>query len=614
MKTILVIEDDPAIRNNISMILKSQGFTILQAEDGLTGIELALGAAPDLIVCDIMLPEISGYEILERLRQVPDSAITPFIFLTALADRSDMRQGMNLGADDYLTKPFTSQELIGAVNARLTKQQELTVPYRNEMQKAVENLRQMAYTDLLTNLPNRVLFWQKIEEYLANPDKSPCALLLIQLRNLNDITDQEGQSVADLLIQSLARSLQDLIHDGDILARCNPDSFGLLLTQQAESEQSIESYISPLLTEWIPAYPLGKQFINCDLKIAVAPYPLAGQSTPELITSAEKVLNSFENQAVESYKFYTEAFKLNSTQSDRILEVLQSSVNTEAELDNQFNICYQPILNTITGRIICLEAILQWNNAEFQTLDHEYLWTTIERSKQVNEINQWKLKTILEEFKRLQSYSLNPLKVAFNLSNRFVQKTDFLQTLQTTFESVSLDLSLLILEIQEMDLLQSIDSYGELLDHLNHQGIQIAISHFGTGYQLKAKTPIRSRSQPARVSADLPVHFISPYVGSLGTGYSSIPHLSQLPLHYLKVSPEIIHTALQNPQSESILKAIVTLAQSLKLKVIAEGVEIDEQLNLLRKQGCPLMQGNVYSPPVSFAEVQSLLESDRRLG
>ena len=505
MKTILVIEDDPAIRNNISMILKSQGFTVLQAEDGLTGIELALGAAPDLIVCDIMLPEISGYEILERLRQVPDSAITPFIFLTALADRSDMRQGMNLGADDYLTKPCTSQELLGAVKARLSKQQELTEPYRNEMQKAVENLRQMAYTDLLTNLPNRVLFWQKIEEYLANPRKLTSALVLIQLHNLNDISEQEGQSVADLLIQALARSLQNLMQEGDILARCNPDSFGLLLTQEAESSESIEAHLQPLVTEWIPVYSLGKQFINCDLKIAVAPYPLAGQSTPELIKSAEKVLNSFDTQSGQYYKFYTEALKLNFTQSDRILAVLQSSLENQDELDQQLDIWYQPILNTITGRIVGLEGMLQWNNPEFRTLDYGYLWAIIEKSKQVLEINQWKLNSILAQFKRLQNYSLNPFKIAFNLSNRFVQQPDFLEILEASFEAVSLDLSLLILEIQEMDLLQSVESYRVVLEHLSHQGVQIALSHFGTGY-------------------------------------SSIPHLSQLPLHYLKVSPEIIHT------------------------------------------------------------------------
>lgn len=523
-----------------------------------------------------MLPKISGYEILERLRQVPDSAITPFIFLTALADRSDMRQGMNLGADDYLTKPFTSQELLGAVKARLSKQQELTEPYRNEMQKAVENLRQMAYTDLLTNLPNRVLFWQKIEEYLANPRKLTCALVLIQLRNLNDISEQEGQSVADLLIQALARSLQNLMQEGDILARCNPDSLGLLLTQEAESSESIEAHLQPLVMEWIPAYPLGKQFINCDLKIAVAPYPVAGQSTPELIKSAEKVLNSFDTQSGEYYKFYTEALRLNFTQSDRVLAVLQSSFENQDELDQQLDICYQPILNTITGRIVGLEGILQWNNPEFRTLDYGYLWTTIEKSQQVLEINQWKLNSILAQFKRLQSYSLSPLKIAFNLSNRFVQQPDFLETIEASFEAVSLDLSLLILEIQEMDLLQSVESYGVILEHLSHQGVQIALSHFGTGY-------------------------------------SSIPHLSQLPLHYLKVSPEIIHTSLHNPQSEVVLKAIVTLAQSLKLKVIAEGVEVEEQLNLLRKQGCLVMQGNIYSPPVSTAEIQFLLESDRRL-
>lgn len=576
MKTILVIEDDSAIRNNISMILKSQGFTILQAEDGLTGVELALGASPDLIVCDIMLPEISGYEILERLRQVPDSAITPFIFLTALADRSDMRQGMNLGADDYLTKPFTSQELISAVNARLTKQQELTEPYRNEMQKAAENLRQMAYTDLLTNLPNRVRFWQKIEEYLAKPNKSPCVLILLQLANVNTITDQEGQSIADLLIQSLARSLQNVIQEEDILSRCHGDSFGLLLTHDAESNSAVEAWLQPLIQEWVPAYPIGNHFVNCNLKIAIAPYPLAGESTPELITAAEKVLNSFEDQSSPPYQFYTEALKQSFTQSDRILEVLRFTFENKNEFANELNICYQPILNTITGRVVGLETVLNWNHPEFKHLNSAELCKTIEKSKHILEIDRWKLQTTLSQFKALQGYSFSPLKLALNLSNPFLQAPNFIETLQTTFNELALDLSLLILEIQERDLLQSVEPYGTILGTLSEYCVQIALSEFGEGY-------------------------------------SSIPLLSQLPLHYLKVSPDIVHTALQNPQSELMLKTIISLAQSLKLKVIAEGVETEEQLNLLRKQGCPLIQGNICSPPVTASEIQALLENDRRL-
>ncbi|MGA0201276.1 MAG: response regulator, partial [Prochlorotrichaceae cyanobacterium] len=370
-------EDDTAIRNNIAMILKSQGFTVLQAEDGLTGVELALGSAPDLIVCDIMLPQISGYEILEQLRQEANLAVTPFIFLTALADRADMRQGMNLGADDYLTKPFTSQELIGAVNARLLKQQELTEPYRNEMRKAAENLRQMAYTDLLTNLPNRVLFWQKIEEYLAQPQKLPSALILVRLVNLNEIIEQEGQSIADLLIQSLGRSLQAMVQEEDVLARCQIDSFGVLLTHQAESDPAIEAWLQPLIADWIPAYPIGNQFIHCDLRIAIAPYPLAGQSTPELISSAEKVLASFGENSDLPYQFYTEALRQTFKQTERIHVALEQALAQDG-----LEVYYQPILNTITGRIIGLEALLGWKNSQFQHLSPFQLWQVAQQSDQ----------------------------------------------------------------------------------------------------------------------------------------------------------------------------------------------------------------------------------------
>ncbi|MGA0201451.1 MAG: EAL domain-containing protein, partial [Prochlorotrichaceae cyanobacterium] len=168
------------------------------------------------------------------------------------------------------------------------------------------------------------------------------------------------------------------------------------------------------------------------------------------------------------------------------------------------------------------------------------------------------------------------LKITLSLSNPYLQQPDFVEILQTTLQQFELDFNALTIEIQEIDLLQFVEQYSGVLETLSEMGVQFALNHFGTGY-------------------------------------SSLTHLSQLPLHYLKVDPEIVATLSQNSQSESILKAIITLAQSLKLKVIAAGVVTEDQLNVIRKQGCPLMQGDLYNPPVTAVEVQSLLDNDRRL-
>ncbi|MGB3496334.1 MAG: response regulator, partial [Elainellaceae cyanobacterium] len=136
MKTVLVIEDEKGIRNNIAKILKHQGMQVIDAGDGAEGIKMAKQYVPDLIICDIMMPQLDGYQVLEALRLEAKTAFTPFIFLSAKVDKSDVRQGMNLGADDYLTKPFTSAELIETVQARLARQDAIASPYKTEMKRA----------------------------------------------------------------------------------------------------------------------------------------------------------------------------------------------------------------------------------------------------------------------------------------------------------------------------------------------------------------------------------------------------------------------------------------------------------------------------------------------
>ena len=137
MSKLLVIDDDHSVRVNLVELLEAEGFDVLSAKDGRSGVQLARQHLPDLIICDIMMPELDGYGVLEQLRQDPVTATTPFIFLTAKVERSDLRQGMNLGADDYLIKPFTRNELLTAISTRLAKQ----AAFNQRLQTRLDALR-----------------------------------------------------------------------------------------------------------------------------------------------------------------------------------------------------------------------------------------------------------------------------------------------------------------------------------------------------------------------------------------------------------------------------------------------------------------------------------------
>ncbi|NJM28064.1 MAG: response regulator, partial [Pseudanabaena sp. RU_4_16] len=168
MTKILVVEDMDSLREEIIETLTYEGFEVIGAENGAVGVELALKHLPNLIICDVMMPELNGYETLTTLRREPSTATIPFVFLTAKADKVDMRQGMQLGADDYLTKPFTIEELLGAISARLAKQAILQNHFDQEIQQAESRMEYFARHDELTNLPNRVLFHDSLQQAVAH--------------------------------------------------------------------------------------------------------------------------------------------------------------------------------------------------------------------------------------------------------------------------------------------------------------------------------------------------------------------------------------------------------------------------------------------------------------
>lgn len=576
MKTILVIEDDAAIRSNISIILKSRGFNVVQAEDGAMGLYMATSYQPDLVVCDIMLPEMDGYAILQKLREAPETSMTPFIFLSALADRSDMRQGMNLGADDYLAKPFTSAELISAVQARLQKQEGLTQPYVDEMKRAAEGLRQVAYTDLLTHLPNRILLRQTLYEKLQQRQQQMLAVLILNINDFRHVNNTMGQMTGDLLLQAVARRLQDAvgvnnlntIGASNILARLNADEFCIVL-DEVFLEQDVNDRVQMILDSVQQPYKLEGENIDIQVRIGVALYPRAGKSPEALINAADIATQWCRGQSRNACQFYTEQM--------RSVELERRSLKAALELAlerSEFELYYQPIVNLITGRLIGLEALLRWNHPELGQVDPEKFIPIAEEGSAILEIGVWVLQTALHQIKAWQNLSVGPLKVAVNLSAFQLKQPDFLQVINTILQQADIDPSLLILEITEANLINDFEDALATLQALKNQKIQISLDDFGIGY--------------------LPLN-----------------HLKVLPIDTIKIDNLFINRIVENPQDEAIVKAIINMAQILKLKVVAEGVETQAQLDFLKKHGCHLMQGYLYSPPVPVVEVETLLKKER---
>jgi len=319
-KTILVIEDQQAIRANILKILNHVGFQVIGAKNGSEGVELAKIYLPDLIVCDIMMPEIDGHDVLKELLQNPETARIPFIFLTAKADKPDIRQGMNLGADDYLTKPFTSDELIDTVLARLAKHETVTQPYLDDIKQATDAIEQVAgdikqaadqvsnlsYSDSLTNLSNRkaLLYWLPEALSEAQAKEEQVAVICLNLDDFRSVNSNLGQAMGDLLLQAVAERLQNAVPEENAVTRIGGDEFCLILVgilQKPDAAQLAQNLLN-LLTQ---PYSLNGKQVSIQASIGIALYPEDGHNPDQLLTAADQARRSCRMQGGGNYQFYS---------------------------------------------------------------------------------------------------------------------------------------------------------------------------------------------------------------------------------------------------------------------------------------------------------------------
>jgi diguanylate cyclase len=572
MTKILVVEDDPTVRALILKLLKAEGFDAVSGEDGRAGVQLAQIHEPDLIICDIMMPECNGYEVLQQLRQDPATARIPFIFLSAKADRTDLRQGMELGADDYLTKPFKRAELLGAITARLAKQAAITQPYIDEMKRAAQNLSQLAYRDPLTNLPNRIRFHHQLQEALrtAQRTQKTVAVLCLNLDRFKAINQNWGYSNGDQLLKMAAERMHESFGQDNLVARLNGDEFCILLTHAA-SQEEVALLAQRILQILTAAYDLDDHHIQLHASIGIALYPEDGTTADKLLNRADTAVRYAKSQGSNRYQFYR--VEMDILVAER--QLIESKL--ELALDNQeLALYYQPQVNLITGRIIGAEALVRWERGEMSGISPAKFIPIAEETGAILPIGEWVLQTACAAAKLWQQTTHLPIRVSVNLSARQFRQQDLTNRIGTILQETGLNPDLLVLELTETSVMENVEATVLALQGIRAMGVHISIDDFGTGY-------------------------------------SSLSYLKRFPIDTLKIDQSFIQDITTNSNDAAIAKAIIAMAQSLQLKVIAEGVETPSQSSFLRQSGCYAMQGYLFSPALNSQEFVRLLLEDRRL-
>ncbi len=572
MNKILVIEDERSIRLNLLKLLSVEGFQTIGADNGSSGLQLAKAEQPDLIICDIMMPELDGYEVLRALQQNPVTATIPFIFLTAKADPSDWRQGMKLGADDYLTKPFTRAELLEAITTRLQKQVVLTQRHTLELSQVEAQLNYLQRYNHLTNLPNRLLLQERFNQLLAqrDPRSRRLPILSLGLEQLNRINNTLGPASGDLLVQAVAERLLSCVGEQDTVAHLRGDEFAILLSatsQRREAAQIAESLLKAFSSPFLVS---NHEIFLSDAKIGIAFYGRDGRDLDTLIKHASAAREDAKKPGKNPYQFYIASIGAKSQQA-LLLELELRQALTGGE----FQVYYQPKVNLKTGEIDGAEALVRWNHPERGSVSPADFIPLAEKTGFIVPLGEWVLRTACAQGYVWQAAGFSPLRIAVNLSGHQFNQPRLSRLVVDILKETGLDPSYLELEITESALMQNPKAAIAMLSKLKSLGLQISIDDFGTGY-------------------------------------SSLSYLRQFPFDILKIDRSFVCQLTKDAKNAAITTAILQMARSLNLKVVAEGVETEAELAFFQGQ-CDEIQGYWFSPPVSAEAFEELLSGNKRL-
>ncbi len=420
-----------------------------------------------------------------------------------------------------------------------------------------EKLNFLAYYDTLTGLPNSELFHDRLSQFVhaAKRGKSIVAAMLFNLDRFRRINDTLGRHAGDALLKMVAERLGGVLRDPVSLARTTGDTFAIALAalkHEDDAANILQERVFPLLGQ---PFTLNGQEFGISAKAGVALYPNDGQDAETLFRNAEAALKQAKSSG-ERYLFY--APEMNARVAEKL--VLENKLRQAIERE-EFVLYYQPKVNTASGQITGLEALIRWNDPQSGLVAPGQFIPLLEETGMILEAGNWAIRRAFEDCRAWGKKGLTPPRIAINVSPLQLQQKNFVEALQGALEACKGDPNGLDLEITESLVMQDIEGNVQKLRAIRDLGFHVAIDDFGTGY-------------------------------------SSLSYLARLPVNALKIDRSFVVTMIDSPESAVIVSGVVSLAHSLGLKVIAEGVETAEQLKFLEQLQCDEIQGFLVSPAV----------------
>ncbi|PPD38095.1 MAG: diguanylate cyclase [Methylobacter sp.] len=441
-----------------------------------------------------------------------------------------------------------------------------------EILKVQTSLDHLAHHDALTGLPNRLLASDRLTLALAHAQRQGgrVAVLFIDLDNFKQTNDSFGHSVGDRLLTIVAGRLSGCTRAGDSLARLSGDEF-LLMLPDVSDIQDAATVAQKILATLAPSCHIENYEIFMSASIGISLFPDDAVNVEDLLRFADTAMFHVKQGGRNSYQFFTETMNERIRQYTRIESALRHAIGRD-----ELELHYQPQVDVESGRIIGMEALLRWHNPELGPISPAEFIPIAEDTGLIGDIGEWVLLTACSQGKRWADMGFDGLRLAVNVSAFQFRKKDFAVAVRRILAASGIPPGMLELEITESAMMDKIDEVITALDELYTLDIGISIDDFGTGY-------------------------------------SSLSRLKKLPISVLKIDRSFVNDVTINTDDAAIAIAIITLGHSLRLRVIAEGVETQDQLAFLVRHGCDEIQGYLFSKPVPVDEFTALLHEGRLL-
>ena len=685
--TILIVDDELLDRRLLESLLLPEGYLTMTAASGEEALASVAHRAPDLILLDLMMPGMDGYQVAGLLKSNPATSSIPIVMLTAQSDRSARLAGLNAGAEEYLTKPvdraelwlrvrnllrlkeysdylknhgavlerqvqartadlqrfrtamdatadaiflvnrttmdfvelnatacnmlgYTREELFNLGPAQMasatpehlesvydaiisghhTNELEETrlqrkdgsqlqvevrrhahrsgadwiivsvvhdITERNEAEKRLKRLHQLAHYDALTGLPNRRLFHETLRKTLAQASDRgwQVAVLFIDLDYFKNVNDTLGHAVGDDLLCQFSSRLAQCVRTRDTVGRLGGDEFALILVMD-DGQQGAALVANKVRDVLRAPFDLQGHEVVVTASIGITVHPDDASDPETLLKCADTAMYRAKQAGRDTSRFFTAQMNAEASARSALATAL-----CEAVENGEFVLYYQPSVQLNSGRIAGIEALLRWQRPGYGLVPPQDFIPILEETGLIHEVGRWALRKAVEDYRGWRTAGLAAVRVAVNVSPLQLRSPDFITEIRQVVSIDEQAAAALELEITESLIMENVNHSIDSLRAIRAMGVTVAIDDFGTGF-------------------------------------SSLSHLSKLPMDTLKIDRSFVVDMTAGPEGQALVSTIINLAHSLKLKVVAEGVETEEQLRLLRSLNCEEMQGFLFSEPL----------------